>query len=201
MDPTVAKRQGRHGAAHRLRRRSLVVAVTIGLSTMSSAAAAAAGPALHTTPLGKKSLCTGVQPSAISKVVGYAVPRATMSTQTEIIDRKRNVSASQTFCSYGAGTTAVVLGYETLSSPLPFPVLEQDLKASATANKPAGATYTIAHYEGLGVQGLYESESGSITLEAILGVQGDKIAGALLEKTKPKKEVAALTELAMANFF
>jgi hypothetical protein len=91
--------------------------------------------------------------------------------------------------------------YESLSKPLPASTIYQDIKASALANEPSGATYTVTSYTGLGVPGLYEQSRGSLTLEAVLGIQGEKIVGDVVGKVLSKSKVAALTKLAMANYF
>ncbi|MGA3220238.1 MAG: hypothetical protein ABSE77_14365 [Acidimicrobiales bacterium] len=191
--------QGWRGPA----RRTMVAAVAIGLITTPSIAAGSPRLASHTALLAKPALCAAVSPEAIAKVLGYRVPAATVSTGSFTFDQGRNVSVFRTTCSYGTVGTATGVGivYERLSKPLPVSTIYQDIKASALANKPSGATYTITPYSELGVPGLYEQSRGSLTLEAVLGIQGEKIVGDVVGKVVPKSKVAALTKMAMANYF
>lgn len=204
MDRIPPKTQHRRSPAHGLRRRTLlVVATTFGVFITPSVAAGSTRPASHMTTLAKPALCAGVSPSAISRVVGYRVPAPTVSTGSFTFDQQHNVSTFQIICSYGTlpSPAGVVVAYQTLSKSLPPSTVEQDIKASATSNKPSGATYMIMSYRGLGVPGLYEQETGSVTLESILGIKGSKIVGAAVGKMLSKSKVAALTKLAMANYF
>jgi hypothetical protein len=204
MDRIPPKNQDRRSHAHGLRRRTLlVVATTFGLFTTPSAAAGSPLSASYMTPLAKPALCAGVGPSAISRVVGYRVPAPTVSTDSSTFDQQHNVSTFQTICSYGTfpAPTSVLIAYQTLSKSLPPSTIEQDIKASAISSKPSGATYLIMSYRGLSVPGLYEQETGSVTLEAILGIKGSKIVGAAVGKMLSKSKIAALTKLGMENYF
>jgi len=204
MDRIPRKAQGRRGAVQALRPSTLlVVATVIGVLTMPSIAAGSPRLASHRAPLAKPALCAAVSPEVIAKVLGYRVPAATVSTGSFTFDQERNVSVFRTTCSYGALGTAAGVGivYESLSKPLPVSAIYQDIKASALANKPSGATYTVTSYSGLGVPGLYEQSRGSLTLEAVLGIQGEKIVGDVVGKVLPKSKVAALTKMAMASYF
>ncbi len=204
MDRIPPETRARRSPARGLRRRTLlVVAATFGLFTTPGVAAASPRPASHKTPLAKPALCAGVSPSAISRVAGYRVPAPTVSTHSSTFDQQHNVSTFQTICSYGTfpAPTAVVIAYQTLSKSLPPSTIEQDIKASAISSKPSGATYVIMSYSGLGVPGLYEQETGPVTLEAVLGIKGSKIVGAAVGKMLSKSKLAALTKLGMANYF
>jgi hypothetical protein len=192
--------QGWRGPA---RRTLIVAAAAIGLITTPSIAAGSPRLASHKAPPARPALCAAVSPEAIAHVLGYRVPAATVYTGSFTFDQERNVSVFRTTCSYGTEGTAAGVGivYESLSRPLPVSTIYQDIKASALANKPSGATYTITPYSGLGVPGLYEQSSGSLTLEAVLGIQGEKIVGDVVGKVLSKSKVAALTKVAMANYF
>ena len=206
MDRTPPKReQHRHraqGWPPHARRTLLVAVASFGLITTPSIAAASPVPASHMARSAKPALCAAVSPEAIAKVLGYHVPAATVSTGSFTFDQGRNVSVFRTTCSYGTEGTATGVGivYERLSKPLPVSTIYQDIKASALANKPSGATYTITYYSGLGVPGLYEQSRGSLILEAVLGIQGEEIVGDVVGKVLSKSKVAALTKLAMANY-
>jgi hypothetical protein len=204
MDRIPRKAQERRDAVQAPRLSTLLVVATgIGVLTMPSIAARSPRLASHTAPLAKPALCAAISPDAIAKVLGYRVPAATVSTGSFTFDQERNVSVFRTTCSYGALGTAKGVGiiYESLSKPLPVSTIYQDIRASALASKPSGATYTVTSYGGLGVPGLYEQSRGSLTLEAVLGIQGEKIVGDVVGKVLPKSKVAALTKMAMANYF
>jgi len=175
----------------------------ISLITTPSIAAESPRLASHKAPLAKPPLCAAVSPEAIAKVLGYRVPAATVSTGSFTFDQEHNVSVFRTTCSYGALGTAAGVGHRLRKPVQAAPGLHdlprhQSLRPRQRALR---ATYTVTSYTGLGVPGLYEQSRGSLTLEAVLGIQGEKIVGDVVGKVLSKSKVAALTKLAMANYF
>jgi hypothetical protein len=146
------------------------------------------------------SVCSKISPSAVSAIVGYAVPAATGAV-TDLKATKANdgISAVLTTCSFGAQTSLaalkrnVTLDLEVTSRPITTREVQQELAKTASAS----LKISVSPYPGLGVPGVYFTEvGGGISAEGISGFVGTKVFGASVFEALSRSKLASLAKLA-----
>lgn len=145
-------------------------------------------------------ICSKVSPSAVSAIVGYSVPAATITViHAKPTAANFGVSGVTTICTFGAETSLaalkkdVNLTLETTSRAL----TAQEVKTQLAKLTSANLKITVTSYSGLGVPGLYFSETaGSITGEGVVGLSGSTYFGASVESALSKSKLGALAKLA-----
>ena len=156
--------------------------------------------ALTATPVSSASICSKVSASAVSAIVGYSLPAATVGTVNIKATKQNNeISAVVTACTFGAETSLaalkkdVFLQIEVTSRAL----TSQDVQ-KALSTKALGTTHlNITQYGGLGVPGFYItfSESGTKT-ETMSGYAGTHEFGATVYGSLSQSKLASLAKLA-----
>lgn len=192
------KGSARNSPAHRLPG-SLALLVGVAAASVLLAAPVVAQAASRSRAA-SSSICSKVSASAVSSIVGYRVPAATAST----VDAKPTaanfgISGVTTICTFGAETSLAALKKDvSLTLEITSRALTpQEIKTQLARLKSATLKITVASYTGLGVPGMYFTETGGgITGEGIVGFSGTTYFGASVETTLSESKLASLAKLA-----
>jgi hypothetical protein len=170
LSPDPRARLGRYPA------KSLVaLAAAVGCVALPSAAQAATPsrvvPAIP--------VCSKVSASEVSSIVGYTVPAPTEYTNTYVVDKKLNISATSTSCGFTVAATldnplaskTVYLDSEVFNKA----VSEATLKAAETSEQEKVAReekinhfkVSFSDYSGLGVTAVYYKITASLNIPGI----------------------------------
>jgi hypothetical protein len=190
-----------HSSGRWPRRPGALLLCALGSALLVAPLAAQAAPVSRAaTRQHSSSVCDKVSPAAVSALIGYSVPAATTSVRNLPATKKNHgISAVVTTCTFGPQSSLaellkdVTLTLEVTSKPLTATQIQQGI---ANASTPA-AKATVKSYSGLGVPGVYFTETGAgITAEGISGVSGTRIFGASVEKSLATSKLASLAKLA-----
>jgi hypothetical protein len=194
-------KNARNGLAHLPLRSAVLLLGSVGLSGLLAAplAAQAAGGS-HTAVGRSSSICAKVSAGSVSAIVGYPVPAATTSVRNlPATAQDGGISAVVTTCTFGPQASLaellkdVTLTLEATSKPLTAAGIEKDLQDRSSAS----LKITVKSYSGLGVPGLYYTETGAgITGQGISGAVGDRVFGASVERPLTMSKLASLAKLA-----
>ena len=175
---------------------SLLVAIA-GASVLASAPIGAQAASRSRDASG---ICSKVSAAAVSAIIGYSVPAATAITLHEKPTAQNfGVSGVTTICTFGGGTTVaalkkdVSLTFEITSRPL----TAHEVKTGLAKTTSATIKTTVASYSGLGVPGLYFTEtSAGIHGQGIVGLSGTTYFGATVDQPLSMSKLASLAKLA-----
>ena len=209
------KASSRHATGSHRRsapRRAIGVAVgsvgaLLSLSASPSISLASSLVPAHTglTPFGTslEAICAGVNAGAVSRVVGYTVPAATVFPLS-IKKNKEGISATGVDCTYGSDNTMaaikrdVDLVYETTNRHVPLSEVQKVLNTMGSSP----LKWTVSPYGGLSEPALLSKVSSqSFSGEEIAAEDGTKLAGAFVSSSLPTPKLADLTKLAISNYF
>ncbi len=204
MESTARSRTARPGSRfpHAFARPAALLLGIAGAALLAAAAQAAslAARGSRIAAAASPSICAKVNPSAVSAIVGYAVPAASATTiRAKPTAENFGISGVTTLCTFGKQSTLAALSkdvdlqIELTSKPL----TATEVKAQLLKSGSPTLKVTVTAYSGLGVPALYFSESGAgIHGEGIIGFAGRMDFGVSVDQRLSRSMLGSLAKLA-----
>jgi hypothetical protein len=176
------------------------ISLVVGIAGASVLASAPIGAQAASRSRDAASICSKVSAAAVSAIVGYTVPAPTgLTLHEKPTAANYGISGVTTICTFGAETSVaalkkdVSLSLEITSRPL----TAQEVMTVLAKSSSATLKVTVAAYSGLGVPGVYLTESGAGTRgHGILGLAGTSYFSASVETPLSMSKLASLAKLA-----
>lgn len=200
----IVTRCGSRGAPRAGGGLALASIAAVALGSLAFPYTASAAPVLAKAG---QSTCDKVSTGQVSSVVGYNLPNPTPTVdKNQTVDKKHGITGSTTECTYtpkGSSTKTylqtVELSYLSCNKSISVSEAEADIKASLSSEESGGKW--VVNQDNLSHPGLYFADSfkqsgTSFTIEAVIEIDGAKMAGAVIAHKVPESTVNKLADLA-----